>query len=27
VALGQDVEILVKAKPSSRTARIAVKAA
>jgi predicted XRE-type DNA-binding protein len=27
VALGQDVEILVKAKPSSRSARIAVKAA
>ena len=27
VALGQDVEILVKAKPSSRTARIAVKVA
>jgi predicted XRE-type DNA-binding protein len=27
VALGQDVEILVKAKPNSRTARIAVKAA
>jgi len=27
VALGHDVEILVKAKPSSRSARIAVKAA
>jgi predicted XRE-type DNA-binding protein len=27
VALGHDVEILVRAKPSSRTARIAVKAA
>jgi predicted XRE-type DNA-binding protein len=27
VALGQDIEILVKAKPSSRSARIAVKAA
>jgi predicted XRE-type DNA-binding protein len=27
VALGQNVEILVKAKPSSRSARIAVKAA
>jgi predicted XRE-type DNA-binding protein len=27
VALGQDVEILVKARPSSRSARIAVKAA
>jgi predicted XRE-type DNA-binding protein len=27
VALGQDVEILVKAKPRSRSARIAVKAA
>jgi predicted XRE-type DNA-binding protein len=27
VALGQDVEILIKARPSSRSARIAVKAA